>query len=97
MISRRGFLASCIALSAAPAIVRADSLMKIVPRKTMVLGWNPAGLAECASLHDDISGFSYRWITEQSVAQFDHAGWDFHETARSPGGLILARIPEVWQ
>lgn len=36
MLSRRGFLASCIALSAAPAIVRADSLMRIVPRKMLV-------------------------------------------------------------
>ncbi len=28
-MNRRGFLASCLALSAAPAIVRAESLMKL--------------------------------------------------------------------
>lgn len=31
-MNRRGFLTSCLALGAAPAIVRADSLMRIVPR-----------------------------------------------------------------
>ena len=35
-MNRRGFLQSCIALAAAPAIVRADSLMRIVPRNTLV-------------------------------------------------------------
>lgn len=37
MITRRGFLQSCIALAAAPAIVRADSLMRIVPRGAAIL------------------------------------------------------------
>lgn len=37
VLSRRGFLASCIALSAAPAIVRADSLMRIAPRKMVLV------------------------------------------------------------
>lgn len=36
-MNRRGFLASCLALAAAPAIVRADSLMRIVPRETLIL------------------------------------------------------------
>lgn len=36
-MNRRGFLSSMIALAAAPAIVRADSLMKIVPRDVEVL------------------------------------------------------------
>ena len=35
-MNRRGFLQSCIALAAAPAIVRADSLMRIVPRDRLV-------------------------------------------------------------
>jgi len=37
-MNRRGFLASCLALAAAPAIVRADSLMRIVPKRAAVLG-----------------------------------------------------------
>ena len=36
-MNRRGFLASCLALAAAPAIVRADSLMRIVPIETTVV------------------------------------------------------------
>ena len=36
-MNRRGFLQSCLALSAAPAIVRADSLMRIVPREVVLL------------------------------------------------------------
>lgn len=36
-MDRRGFLKACLAAAAAPAIVRADSLMKIVARDTEVL------------------------------------------------------------
>jgi hypothetical protein len=35
-MNRRGFIGSILALGAAPAIVRADSLMRIVPRETLV-------------------------------------------------------------
>ena len=35
-MDRRSFLSSILALGAAPAIVRADSLMRIVPRETLV-------------------------------------------------------------
>ena len=36
-MNRRGFLSSILALAAAPAIVRADSLMRIVPVEAEVL------------------------------------------------------------
>lgn len=36
-MNRRSFLSSVLALGAAPAIVRADSLMRIVPRETALL------------------------------------------------------------
>lgn len=36
-MNRRGFLGSILALGAAPAIVRADSLMRVVPRETTIL------------------------------------------------------------
>lgn len=36
-MKRRGFLGSILALGVAPAIVRADSLMRIVPREALVL------------------------------------------------------------
>jgi hypothetical protein len=34
--TRRSFLGSILALGAAPAIVRADALMRVVPRETLV-------------------------------------------------------------
>lgn len=36
MLNRRSFIGSILALGAAPAIVRADSLMRIVPRDTVL-------------------------------------------------------------
>lgn len=36
-MNRRGFMGSILALGAAPAIVRADSLMRIVPKAADVL------------------------------------------------------------
>ena len=36
-MNRRGFLQSCLIACAAPAIVRADSLMKIIPIKTKII------------------------------------------------------------
>ena len=36
-MNRRGFLAGILSLGVAPAIVRADSLMKIVPRNVELL------------------------------------------------------------
>ena len=36
-MNRRSFLSSCLALAAAPAIVRADSLMRIVPRDVAIV------------------------------------------------------------
>ena len=35
-MNRRGFLGGILAIAAAPAIVRADSLMRVVPRETTV-------------------------------------------------------------
>lgn len=37
MTTRRGFLGSILALAAAPAIVRADSLMRVIPRDLTLL------------------------------------------------------------
>lgn len=44
-MNRRGFLGSILALGAAPAIVRADSLMRIVPRETLLLPFSLEPLA----------------------------------------------------
>lgn len=51
-MNRRSFLQSILAFCAAPAIVRADSLMRVVPRETTVLVyqdvWAPARLLEAS-------------------------------------------------
>lgn len=39
-MNRRGFLGAMLAACAAPAIVRADSLMRIVPRETLIAEWD---------------------------------------------------------
>jgi hypothetical protein len=47
-MNRRGFLGSILALAAAPAIVRADSLMRIVPVETTILPAAPILTGEAA-------------------------------------------------
>lgn len=42
-MNRRSFLAGIFAAACAPAIVRADSLMRIVPRETVLLGTQGVG------------------------------------------------------
>ena len=42
MTTRRNFMGSILALGMAPAIVRADSLMRIVPRDTVLWTADPA-------------------------------------------------------
>lgn len=56
MTSRRSFLASILALGAAPAIVRADALMRVVPRETTLL------------LADDVRFSSVPWINWDPAA-----------------------------
>lgn len=41
-MNRRNFLTSMLAACAAPAIVRADSLMRIVPRNELIFGFDLA-------------------------------------------------------
>lgn len=52
-LGRRSFMGSILALAAAPAIVRADSLMRIVPIDTLVL-WDDVGIILYGDgVHDD--------------------------------------------
>lgn len=55
-MNRRGFIGSILALGAAPAIVRADSLMRIVSRDALILGppaFTYQTFADC--VRDDLS------------------------------------------
>lgn len=60
-MQRRGFLQACLALAAAPAIVRADSLMRIVPRDAVIVGANGielvglGGLVRVMKAHDIVT------------------------------------------
>ena len=64
IVNRRGFLGTCLALGVAPAIVRADSLMRIVPRETGVfVPWfvDPALLCRTSM------GASIGWIIGSAI------------------------------
>lgn len=54
-LTRRGFLGSILALAAAPAIVRADSLMRVVPRDTGVLLLNGGALVETVDFDEPLT------------------------------------------
>ena len=85
-MNRRGFLGSILALGAAPAIVRADSLMRIVPRGTSLV----TGAA--------ISTREMRWIIESTPGGEDWARrFGYYSAPRQSGktdavrNAILAR------
>ena len=59
-MNRRGFLTGILALGAAPAIVRADSLMRIVPRDALIINMLPP-----AVYHPDSFGFIQAEISLQ--------------------------------
>lgn len=66
-MNRRGFLQTCLAFAAAPAIVRADSLMRIVPLETNVLTSVSVTSAGSAYLSQAIVNFAAAlpaWLVE---------------------------------
>jgi hypothetical protein len=65
MTSRRNFLASILAVGVAPAIVRADSLMRIVARDTAILAPQWAYDITTDSI---ITFFSERGMTAEEAA-----------------------------
>lgn len=54
-LKRRGFLFAALAVCAAPAIVRADSLMRVVPPRRLVL-WGDGIHDDTAALQDILDG-----------------------------------------
>lgn len=84
-MNRRGFLGAILAAAAAPAIVRADSLMRIVPRETEVLTWSGVDLAGGGA-----SEVVIQWIDDVESAmkaQVLHGGGAF---------LVPPGISGVW-
>ena len=70
-MNRRGFLGSILELGAAPAIVRADSLMRIVPRGALVLPPIVSGMVRRVWAYDiDTDRFLFQWSISEGVRQF---------------------------
>ena len=89
-MNRRGFLQSCLLLAAAPAIVRADSLMRVIPRETVLL--TEAALEETildAGLQNLLwPGVRFWWGRAYSDSKIPNA-WNPVVQIRAPtGGLI---------
>lgn len=70
-MNRRGFLASCLALGAAPAIVRVDSLMRVVSRETLVLTAEAPYLSAEASMARTLFGA----LTDEQKRVWARALW----------------------
>ena len=75
-MNRRGFLSTCIAVCVAPAIVRADSLMKVIPRATEILSVNGFPIE-----FDTVAGFGNRIYLLNSAKMLfgdllDSEAWD---------------------
>lgn len=73
-MDRRGFLGSILALAAAPAIVRADSLMRLVPVETTVV---VPSLGNRLLTIEEITREALRIAHEQGLADMELllSGW----------------------
>lgn len=64
-MNRRSFLSTILALGVAPAIVRADSLMRIVPlRTTIISSWADGALLD---VETDAVGLTYGSVTLSAI------------------------------
>jgi hypothetical protein len=72
-MNRRGFLGSILALGAAPAIVRADSLMRLIPRDLSLLlpleTQRAASSAMWAGTIREMTGFDI--VRDETIKRFD--------------------------
>lgn len=68
-MNRRGFLSSILALGVAPAIVRADSLMRIIPRETSVFvaGIESAPIAASGNVVTMVDRLGRTWRTSREL------------------------------
>lgn len=74
-MQRRSFLASMLAIAAAPAIVRAESLMKIAPRQIWVPPLRPEAL-------DGWKTFTVVMSATQRTVYFDGLGREAYDSHR---------------
>lgn len=104
MTARRTFLGSILALGAAPAIVRADALMRVVPRETTLLddpwlgwiNWDPAAdhsltrIALCTS-DGGVRVLDLAWGKSQRLAVAS-LPIDADSPLRPPRGVAFNRL-----
>lgn len=75
-VDRRGFLKAILAAAAAPAVVRADSLMKVIPRNVEVFTWHQEPI-----VIDQMRDLQFLEGTQWSEAQID--AMNMRATARA--------------
>lgn len=73
-MNRRGFLQGILIAAAAPAIVRADSLMRMVPTETVVLAGESAEFSLWYGAIREI--WAYDISSDSMIHRFDVAGYD---------------------
>ena len=66
-MNRRGFIGSILALGVAPAIVRADSLMRVVPRDLYVAEAPAVAVGNRLLTIDEITAIALRICHEKEV------------------------------
>ena len=87
--NRRGFLLSCLALGIAPAVVRADSLMRIVPRRLLIettrtnIVLNSAPFEDC---YWRITAIGLEVRTRRFVTDLANGGW-------TQGPVVIPLVP----
>ena len=90
MTTRRGFLTSCLAMCAAPAIVRADSLMRVVARDAVALcPWEVEG-ARLIGMDFAVEGSS---ITIANNVIIDSCRFVFSEGPSQSGAFLIINRP----
>lgn len=98
-MNRRGFLQACLAAAAAPAIVRAGSLMRIASPRLIFPVFSRATTAyifDAEGLMSALTTYKYNWFKEDSVPAALAAGWkavDRTHTQYLQGGLQLLQLP----
>lgn len=111
-MNRRGFLGSLLAAAVAPAIVRADSLMRIVPTETTILSAleqfvvTSVGSGNTLLTMEEITRQALR-IAHEKMVFIGHLSHPHHGLkvgdvvtiggAHKPGDTIRIRVPELYK
>lgn len=99
-MNRRGFLGAILAAAVAPAIVRADALMRIVPRETTVHHWDvtcePGGVMVPDEFSGIFTGELGRWNGIRFVEQRINYGHGLAVAAYVDGEIPVGVMTQIW-